>query len=93
MATRSRSKNSLEPVLSALGARHVLAGVSADDDELAWSGDAGAFVLFKPELSLRLNVAVDRLLALLDRPTKHAGGTRLPCPAGRQAAVVQPRHA
>jgi FMN reductase len=58
----------LKPVLSALGARHVLAGVFACDGDVVMSGEANAFPIFKPELTLRLNAAIDALLALLDRP-------------------------
>ncbi len=61
----------LKPVLSALGARHVLSGVFACDDDVSWSGDAHPFPLFRPELTARLNAAVDMLLSLLP-PAIHA---------------------
>ena len=80
---------SLKPVLSALGARHVLAGVFACDGDVAWSGDVDAFAIFKPELTLRLNAAIDGLLHLLDRPDAAARTSRVSLVPARPAALPE----
>jgi FMN reductase len=57
---------SLKPVLSALGARHVLAGVFAADADVEWSSGTDGAASMRPELVLRLDAAVDALLGLLE---------------------------
>ncbi len=58
---------SLKPVLSALGARHVLAGVFASDADVAWPDGPDRAATMRPALAHRLDAAVDALIESLDR--------------------------
>ena len=57
---------SLKPVLSALGARHVLAGVFACDADLVPPEVADGAAVMRPELAQRVDAAVDALIEALD---------------------------
>ncbi|TSH88254.1 NADPH-dependent FMN reductase [Verticiella sediminum] len=51
---------SLNPVLSALGARHILAGVYAAGEDVTWNAEGDA--VLGDRLGTRLNACVERLL-------------------------------
>ncbi|GGP25920.1 NADPH-dependent FMN reductase [Silvimonas amylolytica] len=55
----------LQPVLTALKARHVLGGIYATDKELTWEGD---ILQLSPEIDDRLHVALARFIAHLPNP-------------------------
>ncbi|GAB7127876.1 NADPH-dependent FMN reductase [Silvimonas sp. JCM 19000] len=57
---------SLQPVLTALKARHVLGGIYATDKELTWQDDGS--LLLAPEIDDRLHVAISRFLAHIPNP-------------------------
>ncbi len=59
---------SLKPVLSALGGRHVLAGVFACEHDVEWRPDTPADPLLLEALTGRLDEATDLLLTLLGVP-------------------------
>ncbi|SMC17679.1 FMN reductase [Andreprevotia lacus DSM 23236] len=56
----------LQPVLTALKARHILGGIYATDKELVW-GDNGELVV-ADDIAARLNTAVARFIAHLPNP-------------------------
>ncbi|MBB5192134.1 FMN reductase [Silvimonas terrae] len=55
----------LQPVLTALKARHVLGGIYATEKELTWEGD---ILQLSPEIDDRLHVALARFIAHLPNP-------------------------
>ncbi|MDR3427683.1 MULTISPECIES: NADPH-dependent FMN reductase [Silvimonas] len=57
---------SLQPVLTALKARHVLGGIYATDKELTWG--EGDVLHLSPEIDDRLHVALSRFITHLPNP-------------------------
>lgn len=62
----------LKPVLSALGARHILGGVFSVDTQITRFESGG--MLLAPELVERLDIALDELAAELDRRSSMRSG-------------------
>ncbi len=66
----------LKPVLSALGARYVLGGIYAVDEQVRWSPEAG--LALDPEIAERLHDGLQRLtetVRLLVRPAQWSSST------------------
>jgi FMN reductase len=82
---------SLKPILSALGARHVLAGVFACEGDVSWPLGPTAAPTLVPRLAERLDEATDVLVALL-APRAYSSAIRI-VPSANPSKARAPGHA